>query len=238
MGFPIATDAHARRPLAGPADVVARWIAVVGGCGYAPFAPGTVGSLVAVVAFVGVTTGLHAADVAASVALAIHAGIVLALCGVGTWAAGRAERSFGRHDDGRIVIDEVAGQWIALLPAALLPAALLPAAALSGASGRLTTGGAGEALSDPTPFVFFLAVVTGFVLFRVFDVWKPGWIRWVERRFDGGFGVMADDLVAGVHAAVLLALAIALLIPALSVPALPSSASTPGGVDAVGGARA
>ena len=49
-----------------------------------------------------------------------------------------------------------------------------------------------------------LAVVTGFVLFRLFDVWKPGAVRWAERRFKGGLGVMADDVVAGIYGAVCL----------------------------------
>ncbi|MDH3685195.1 MAG: phosphatidylglycerophosphatase A, partial [Myxococcales bacterium] len=51
-------------------------------------------------------------------------------------------------------------------------------------------------------------VVTGFVLFRVFDIWKPGPVRWAERRFPGGLGVMLDDIVAGVLGAGVLALAL------------------------------
>ena len=46
--------------------------------------------------------------------------------------------------------------------------------------------------------------------FRLFDIWKPGPVRWTEQRFHGGFGVVADDLTAGAMAAVpvwLLALA-------------------------------
>jgi phosphatidylglycerophosphatase A len=45
--------------------------------------------------------------------------------------------------------------------------------------------------------------VTAFVAFRVLDIRKPGAVGWAERRFEGGFGVMADDVVAGVMAAVL-----------------------------------
>lgn len=48
------------------------------------------------------------------------------------------------------------------------------------------------------------AVVCGFVLFRLFDVWKPWPIRWLDRRVKGGMGVMADDVVAGVFAAAVL----------------------------------
>jgi phosphatidylglycerophosphatase A len=47
--------------------------------------------------------------------------------------------------------------------------------------------------------------VTGFVTFRVLDVWKPGPVGWAERRFGGGLGVMLDDLVAGALGALLLA---------------------------------
>ncbi len=48
------------------------------------------------------------------------------------------------------------------------------------------------------------AVVAGFVLFRLFDVWKPWPIRWLDRHLKGGLGVMVDDVVAGLFAAILL----------------------------------
>ncbi len=207
---PSRMDPAGRRTESGEAtgrsalDVLARAIAVVGVCGLAPRAPGTVGSLAAVAVFVGVTSGLRAAGVAPALSLVVHAAIVLLLCVVGTWAAGRAERIFGRSDDGRIVIDEVAGQWIALLPVGAW-------AALGPGTGPGTAGGAIDLMENP---LFPGSVVTAFVLFRVFDVWKPGWVGRAERRFDGGWGVMADDLVAGCCAAVLLVLLIAVLGPA------------------------
>ncbi len=71
--------------------------------------------------------------------------------------------------------------------------------------------------ADASFFSVLVGVVTGFVLFRLFDIWKPGAVRWAERRFDGGSGVMADDLVAGVYAAlalIVLELAVAVLSPA------------------------
>lgn len=150
----------------------------MGGAGLAPLAPGTVGSLVAALAFFwAARASLGSASASASTTLLWT--LALAIVGtfaLGTWASGRAERIFGRHDDGRIVVDEVVGQWIALLPVALF----LP---------RLDS------------FSLSVAVVTGFVAFRVFDVWKPGAVRWAERRFEGGLGVMADDVVAGVYGA-------------------------------------
>jgi phosphatidylglycerophosphatase A len=44
------------------------------------------------------------------------------------------------------------------------------------------------------------SVVLGFVLFRIFDIWKPGPIRWIDRHVEGGFGIMVDDVAAGVVA--------------------------------------
>lgn len=52
------------------------------------------------------------------------------------------------------------------------------------------------------------AIVLGFALFRLFDVWKPWPIREFDRRLHGGLGVMVDDVVAGVFAAVVLAIAL------------------------------
>ncbi len=109
----------------------------------------------------------------------LYAAALVSLLAVGIWAADEAERVFGREDDGRIVIDEVVGQLLTLTPLLGDPAAL------------------------HSPFW----LVTGFVAFRVFDVWKPGPVRWAERRFSGGTGVMLDDVVAGMFAALLLALA-------------------------------
>lgn len=49
-------------------------------------------------------------------------------------------------------------------------------------------------------------LVLGFLLFRLFDVWKPWPIGWLDRRLKGGLGVMVDDVVAGLFAAIVLAL--------------------------------
>ena len=48
------------------------------------------------------------------------------------------------------------------------------------------------------------AVVLGFALFRVFDVWKPWPIAWFDRRVKGGLGVMLDDVIAGIFAGIVL----------------------------------
>ena len=50
-------------------------------------------------------------------------------------------------------------------------------------------------------------IAAGFALFRLFDIWKPWPIRWLDRRLKGGLGIMLDDLVAGSFACVILNLA-------------------------------
>jgi len=47
-------------------------------------------------------------------------------------------------------------------------------------------------------------VAAGFLLFRLFDIWKPFPIRWLDRRVHGGLGIMLDDVAAGVAAALVL----------------------------------
>jgi phosphatidylglycerophosphatase A len=147
-----------------------RFIASGGGAGFFPVAPGTAGSVV------GVVTG--AALLAVSPWL-LGAGAVAAAVG-GTAAIRQATgmdwlvATTGDHDDpGWVVIDEIAGQMIALLA--------LP---------RPGWGG----------------VLLALALFRLFDIWKPGPIGWADRQ-SGAMGVMGDDVLAGVAAGLLVAVA-------------------------------
>ena len=82
------------------------------------------------------------------------------------------------HDPSYIVIDEVAGQWIALWPVMI---------------------GASHVGADVT--ALWPGWVAAFVLFRLFDITKPGPIGWADRRGDA-LGVMLDDVIAGVFAAI------------------------------------
>ena len=45
-------------------------------------------------------------------------------------------------------------------------------------------------------------IIAGFVLFRLFDIWKPWPVSWADRRIKGGLGVMLDDVIAGIYAAI------------------------------------
>jgi phosphatidylglycerophosphatase A len=144
----------------------AKFIATFGGAGLIKPAPGTWGSLAALpfAYVIGTTFG--------SLGLAFSALLIFAL---GAWSAGAYERSSGAHDPSEVVIDEVAGQWIALLPVIYF--------------------GLG-----------WIGWLLAFALFRLFDIWKPGPIRQLDRRFPGGIGTMIDDVAAGVVAASLLIL--------------------------------
>ncbi len=155
------STAPAQRP------AFALWIATAGGVGYAPLAPGTAGAAVGVAVFLALRP----------LSPALLGLTLLALFALGVWAADAAGAYFGEEDDGRIVVDEVAGQFLSLTP-------------LCWVSSAFSSFGSG-----------LLWVVTGFVLFRVLDIRKPGPVRWAERRGRGGFGVMLDDMVAGALAA-------------------------------------
>ena len=60
-------------------------------------------------------------------------------------------------------------------------------------------------------FASWVWLPAGFVLFRLFDIWKPWPISWAERELEGGLGIMFDDLLAGGFAAMILAIVIGLV---------------------------
>ena len=148
---------------------IATMIATVLGVGYIRPAPGTWGSLVAL-----------------PWAWLVHiiGGFPLLVIGVfaafakGWWATDYMTRGGDDHDPSEIVIDELIGQWIALLP-------------LSYAA--WTRG------------IDILAMwpgwIAAFALFRFFDNWKPWLVGWADRRTDA-LGVILDDVIAGIFAAI------------------------------------
>jgi phosphatidylglycerophosphatase A len=149
------------------------WIATAAGAGYFPIAPGTAGSAVGVVVVVALAK-LRLQGAWPSVVLGA---VSLVFFAVGVWAAGEAEKFFGRVDPGQVVIDEVVGQMLTFL--------LIPHAAWKWLLG-------------------------GFLLFRAFDIVKPFPARQAE-RIPRGWGIMIDDVVAGLYGlAVLTVLKLAL----------------------------
>jgi phosphatidylglycerophosphatase A len=172
-------DARLPRPRARtPKDFFALGIATCG-VGYLPIAPGTWGSLLAVALFLIARLGVSGQEGSVGLAFGPYAfpaiGLlaILLVTFIGIWAASRTERVLRIKDPGKVVIDEVAGQWIALWP--------------------LTFAGIGR---------WPLSVIIAFLLFRLFDIVKPYPARKME-SLKGGLGIMADDLVAGAYAALL-----------------------------------
>ena len=138
------------------------------GVGYLPLIPGTFGSLASVgifLLFTQIATGTSL------VALVLLFTLIVTFSGI--WAASRTEELAGRKDPGKVVVDEVAGQMLALLPLTLFNLQ------------SLTRG-----------------VIVSFILFRLFDIFKPYPAGRFE-RLKGGYGIMCDDLVAGAYAAVI-----------------------------------
>ena len=148
---------------------MSKMIATVFGVGHIRPAPGTWGSAVGVLA---------------ALALQYIGGFPLLLIAtvlvffIGWWATAETTRGSDDHDPSEVVIDEVAGQWIALL---------------------LVSFGAWHAGVDP--LLMYPGWIAGFALFRLFDITKPSIIGWADRRGDA-LGVMLDDVFAGIFAAV------------------------------------
>ncbi|HYL46346.1 MAG TPA: phosphatidylglycerophosphatase A [Candidatus Limnocylindrales bacterium] len=122
----------------------------------------------------------------------------LLVSALGVWSAARVAAYSGIEDPQYVVIDEVSGQQLALV----LP--LIPVAIPHFASRPdLSIYGLFYALS----LVNWKYLLLGFILFRVFDIWKPFPIQRLE-KLPGGWGIMADDWMAGIYAAILLRLAL------------------------------
>ncbi len=142
------------------------------GTGLSPFAPGTAGSALGLAGgWLLVRSLTTLPSLTAAVGL-LMSGLITGLAGVP--ASTRTARSLGAKDPGCIVIDEVAGQ---LLASAAVPLFRYP-------SSRAEA----------------LAWFASFFLFRVFDVWKPGVIGRLQ-DLPEGWGIVADDIAAGLLAA-------------------------------------
>lgn len=148
---------------------LAQLTATVGGIGYLRPAPGTWGSLAALpLAWV-----FHSLGGFPLLLLAVVGTYVK-----GIWATKEMTDGADDHDPSEIVIDEVVGQFIALLP-------------LSYASWA----------HGIDILVMWPGWIAAFALFRLFDIAKPGPIGQADRRGDA-LGVMLDDVIAGIFAAI------------------------------------
>mgnify|MGYP005651653423 FL=1 len=144
-------------------------IATIFGIGYLRPAPGTWGSLFALILAIllvkifGIT------------------GFILALLSIsafGWWATSVYLKQIKTKDPSEVVIDELIGQWIAVLPIAIA-----------------------VFYFKLDPFDLWPGWISSFLFFRLFDICKPSLIGWADKK-NGALGVMLDDIFAGVAAAI------------------------------------
>jgi phosphatidylglycerophosphatase A len=162
-------------------DVLALAISTCG-VGFLPLAPGTFGSMVGVAVslllrllVIKIYSAPDAVVVISPlVSAAFQLPAILFVSFIGIWAASRTEMVLNTTDPGKVVVDEVAGQMITLLPVVLV---------------------------HNWPGTRW--VIVSFILFRFFDIVKPYPARRFE-RLHGGLGIMADDLMAGLYGAVVM----------------------------------
>lgn len=137
-----------------------KFFLTLGYSGLCPKAPGTIGSFVALILALLL---LQYISVATLFLLALLISVI------SVKQINIYEKEVGTHDGSEIVIDELAGMWIAL------------------------------AIANATSDNYIIAILA-FVYFRIFDIWKPSVIGKIDRDVKGGWGVMGDDMLAGLFA--------------------------------------
>lgn len=151
-----ATPGRVRPNLRNPVHLLAFGF----GSGLSPKAPGTAGTIVALLLYLPLS----------QLSLPLYIVVTAVATLVGIWLCGVTSRDLGVHDHGGIVWDEFAGFWITMIAA-------------------------------PAGWIW---LVLGFILFRVLDILKPWPIKWVDSKIHGGIGIMLDDVLAGIMAALCL----------------------------------
>lgn len=112
---------------------------------------------------------------------------------VGSYICGKTSDLMGVHDDPHIVWDEWVGMWVSLLPILWLHFY-------------------DDALLQGHKLSLLLLYFATFVAFRFFDILKPFPIKWVDKNVSGGFGILIDDILAGLMAGVVLIVFISVLV--------------------------
>lgn len=216
------TDAAARRgsivataTAKGPRFAI--FLATSAGLGYFPRAPGTFGSLAGLLVAIApmwvfygavslyiwahredASVGWHIASWWQDPFFQMQIALAILVALVGTWAADKAAKFWDQDDPQRVVIDEVSGQHLTLLLGCAVP----------------IWWKVSDTWSDHAPLglitwhsaLNWKYLLVGFILFRLFDIWKPFPARQAE-SLPGGWGIMADDWMAGVYAGICLWLA-------------------------------
>tara|TARA_B100000609_G_scaffold183073_1_gene165129 strand:- start:151 stop:645 length:495 start_codon:yes stop_codon:yes gene_type:complete len=142
------------------------FVATLGGIGMLPKAPGTFGSIAAWVIFVYLS---HFISIINMLILTILFFIL------SIWICNNASKDLENKDHKSIVIDELVGMWIALLPVLII------------------------ANSQYERTVYALAAL---IFFRLFDILKPFPISYFDKNFKNGFGIVIDDAISGLIAVI------------------------------------
>ncbi|APW64473.1 phosphatidylglycerophosphatase A [Poseidonibacter parvus] len=140
-----------------------KFFLTVGFSGLSPVAPGTVGSFISLLLVLPLIQYVHVSTIFL-LSLLIS---VIAVKQINIY-----EEEVGQHDGKEIVIDELAGMWIAI------------------------------SICGITQENMIIMAPLAFIYFRIFDIWKPSVIGRIDRDVKGGWGVMGDDIVAGIAAGV------------------------------------
>lgn len=149
------------------------FIASLGGIGLIPFAPGTFGSIFAWLVFVIMSHFVN---------MLIY---TIAIVFIAIWVCEKASVNLIQKDHKSIVIDELAGMWVALVPVIYFA-------------------------SDQLERIIYACLALLF--FRVFDILKPFPISYFDKKFKNGFGIVLDDLIAGIFSGILSVLIVVFLI--------------------------
>ena len=149
------------------------FIASLGGIGLIPFAPGTFGSIFAWLVFVIMSHFVN---------MLIY---TIAIVFIAIWVCEKASVNLIQKDHKSIVIDELAGMWVALVPVIWFA-------------------------SDQLERIIYACLAL--VFFRAFDILKPFPISYFDKKYKNGFGIVLDDIIAGIFSGVLSVLIVVFLI--------------------------
>jgi phosphatidylglycerophosphatase A len=127
------------------------------GSGLSPYAPGTMGTLVAIPLYL----------LLSQLELIAYLTVIVAGFVLGVYLCHYTSKALGVHDHSGIVWDEIIGYWITMIA---------------------------------VPALTWQWILAGFVLFRLFDIVKPWPVKLADKRVPGGFGIMIDDVLAGLYA--------------------------------------